>query len=515
MAFLSPGAFWWLLLLAVLLALYCLRRPVARRTVSSLWLWEPQDTSTARAALRTARPPWLLAVQAAFMMLAIVALAAPVLSCVPGGRTVIILDTSASLAARDGSATRFDRVRTAALDIVDAMPRGGTLALIVSGTPPSVVVAPTQDFAAVRAAIGAAVPAGASLLDPAVALARAIDPGADRYAALTDVSAPVTKTDARLEILRQGAAAQNVGITRLEARSHPGSALGGQALIEVSNFGSSEASIPLRISAGGGARADTLVLEAGARRALFVDLPDAGDLSAELDVDDSLPADDTARLSFARTPARVRLAGGLDPRVRAAFSVHPRVQLVGGGEVADLIACDSCDPTQASIVFHRATVPAGALAVIDPDHPLGAFVEFDSRTRIRALPVTGGDRVVLAAGGTPVVVASERRGFRVVHIGLDPAGVALESAWPVLIANAIAWTAPAAAPAATGVLSAEESDLRSRPGDETGDLTGKASAPGEASGWSIVLLLALAMLVTEWAWLAHGPGTGAGGPARS
>src|SRR5512139_2589666 len=122
MGFLNPAA--WLLgvLYAVLVALYLWQRQQRRVDVPSLLLWQDVPDEIVRTS--RFRPDLLFFLQLLILTLLIAGLAQPYVERAAVGpqpsRHVFVLDSSASMAAREGRASRFDDARAAIAERVGA-----------------------------------------------------------------------------------------------------------------------------------------------------------------------------------------------------------------------------------------------------------------------------------------------------------------------------------------------------------------------------------------------------------
>ena len=129
MSFAEPLAFLFAGLYGVLVVLYLWERWRRRVEVPSLLLWEVVREDTIRA--RRFRPDLLFILQLLLLSCLIVGLARPYLSGGPGTRTstrhIFVLDTSASMQAREARQSRFEQARAQALDLLarPAARRGG------------------------------------------------------------------------------------------------------------------------------------------------------------------------------------------------------------------------------------------------------------------------------------------------------------------------------------------------------------------------------------------------------
>src|SRR5689334_5414821 len=150
MGLLAPLALLLLPLLAVIAAFYLLRLRRPETTVSSLALWESllRDRE-ANAPWQRLRTNLLLLLQLLIVAALILALARPwSASGGPGGRNlVLILDTSASMAALDGprGESRLDDAKQLALARVDRLPENGQATVIAAADQARVVLAASGD----------------------------------------------------------------------------------------------------------------------------------------------------------------------------------------------------------------------------------------------------------------------------------------------------------------------------------------------------------------------------------
>src|SRR5918992_1070192 len=115
MRFLSAGALWWLALGAIIIFFYLLKLKRNRRVVPSVFLWQRAlEEMEANAPFRRLRRSLLLLLQLLALAALAFALARPLVTTrsLAAGSTVIIIDATASMSARDEDGrTRLDRAR--------------------------------------------------------------------------------------------------------------------------------------------------------------------------------------------------------------------------------------------------------------------------------------------------------------------------------------------------------------------------------------------------------------------
>ncbi len=191
MSFLAPQFLWLLLALPLVVALHFVRSRRRRLDVSALFLW--QQAAQLAERRRRFSPTWLLALQLLFVSLAALALAQPSFSASGDVERVLIIDTSASMAAGEGTGTtsRLERAKSEAADL---MSDAGRVAIIRAGLDATTAQPMSDDKSEVRRALQDLTAADASAdLQRAVDLAASVAPSAELHLfsdALAGVVAP-------------------------------------------------------------------------------------------------------------------------------------------------------------------------------------------------------------------------------------------------------------------------------------------------------------------------------------
>src|SRR3989338_8867726 len=148
MSFLSPLAFALFGLAVPLVLLYFLKVRRRERSVPSLLLWAPalRDREASAFFQRLQRDP-LLILQILALLALSVALARPVATVMGDGarKVVVVLDTSASMRARDVSPSRFEVARGQATQLVRRLGEGAEVMVIEAGVQPRGAAAPGRD----------------------------------------------------------------------------------------------------------------------------------------------------------------------------------------------------------------------------------------------------------------------------------------------------------------------------------------------------------------------------------
>ncbi len=139
-----------------LLVLYFLKLRRREMPVSSTLLWKKaiQDLQV-NAPFQKLRRNLLLLLQMLLLLLLLLALSRPVANYSPGAgqSTVIIIDRSASMSARDidgGKRTRLEEAKRRAIDLVDSMGKNSTAMVIAMDDLAETVQTPTSDQRTLR-----------------------------------------------------------------------------------------------------------------------------------------------------------------------------------------------------------------------------------------------------------------------------------------------------------------------------------------------------------------------------
>src|SRR5881409_1344945 len=226
MSFLSPLALSLFAVSVPLVLLYFLKVRRRERTVSSLLLWHTavRDREASTFFQRLHRDPLMLLQLLALLALAL-ALARPVATVMGQGarKVVVVLDTSASMKARDVSPSRFEVARGGAAALVRGLGEGAEVMVIEAGVQPKVTAALARDreraLAAIRAAQARDLP---TRVQEAVRTARALvaaEPRAEIHV-FTDGAFALPEgedtADARVRWIGVGRQGSNVAITSLD-----------------------------------------------------------------------------------------------------------------------------------------------------------------------------------------------------------------------------------------------------------------------------------------------------------
>ncbi len=483
MSFLAPFALAFFALSVPLVLLYFLKVRRRERTVSSLLLWHTsvRDREASTFFQRLHRDPLMLLQLLALLALAL-ALARPVATVMGQGarKVVVVLDTSASMKARDVSPSRFEVARAGAASLVRGLGEGAEVMVIEAGVQPKVTAALARDRERALAAIRVAQPRDLpTRVQEAVRTARALvaaEPRAEIHV-FTDGAFTLPQSpdvaDPRVRWIGVGRGGQNVAITSLSIRKNYYGAFDYQAFVSLVNYSAEQQTFGFRLEIDGKSIAEKdVTLEPNVRRSVVLPFSHngGGTVTARLKVDDDLAVDNVA-YAVLPPPRKIAVmlvsAGNLflekvlktDPQV--SLEVRTPDQYQGGMGDADVVVLDSVTPARVGagrFVFVNVVPPDVPLEVLgrlerptimdwDRSHPVMRHVEFAKVTiedAMRIRPLAAGRPVVEAVGG-PLVYALEEADRKALFVGFDlfKTDFPLRIAFPLVLSNTLRWLHPA------------------------------------------------------------------------
>jgi Ca-activated chloride channel family protein len=430
---------------------------------------------------RLHRDPLLILQLLALLALAL-ALARPVATVMGQGarKVVVVLDTSASMKARDVSPSRFEGARAGAASLVRGLGEDAEVMVIEAGVQPKVTAAMGRGreraLSAIRAAQARDIP---TRLSEAVRTARALvaaEPRAEIHV-FTDGAFTLPQSedvaDPRVRWVGVGRQGQNVAITSLSIRKNYFGAFDYQAFVALVNYSGEPQTFSFRLELDGKTIAERdVALEPNVRRSVVLPFSHNGGgiVTARLRADDDLGVDNVA-YAVLPPPKKIAVmlvsAGNLflekvlrtDPQV--ALEVRTPDQYQGGMGEADVVVLDSVTPPRAGpgrFVFVNTVPPDVPLEVLgrlerptimdwDRAHPVMRHVEFAKVTiedAMRIRPLAAGRPVVEAVGG-PLVYALEEPERKALFVGFDlfKTDFPLRIAFPLVLSNTLRWLHPA------------------------------------------------------------------------
>ena len=462
------------------LALYLFDRSRRRQVVSTLRFWTQAHQPVQTSRKRKLQQPWSLVLQLLGILLLLLAIAQPRLGnpFAKPGYHVLVLETSAWMAARGGNETLMDRARARSLQWLASLPANDPVMLVRADALATPATAFELDRQRIANAITASEPGATALnIDEAIAFARGVQSrqgvhgevafiGSGRIKELKD-AASIDGRDLRVILIPDRI--ENVGLRTLNVRRSSTDPSAWEVLVAVRNYGPHQRAVNLVVGfdqAPVGTRRLSLAPGTDQETILTFHSRDAGILEARLSPEDAFPQDDRATLVIPALPTPIVIVYTLRPEfLRPFLTANPRVN-------AEFRSPAQYRNDDKGLVildrFHPTNRPRGDAVYIDPPAnespiPISTSVEKLSDLRwntatslgtgLRARdtkiahasvlqPSPGDIRVAEIAEG-PVVIA--RPGSqKLVVIGFDPGAPSLryELSMPIVFANILGWMLP-------------------------------------------------------------------------
>jgi hypothetical protein len=536
MSVLQPLGLWFLLALPVVFILYLIQSRYRPQVVASLLLWKHMARDLeAEASWR--RPRWdlLLALQLLTALLIGLALARPALFGGGSQRLVVVLDTSASMAARDVQPTRLQAARQQVADVVNAAPPDVRIWLISAGRQPRVVVENGSPANVLGALDTLQAEPDSGDLPSAVRVAAGI---AATEAASGSQVVVVTDGAFNLEFPPQavpvafrlvGGGTQNLAVSEVSLRQPVESKDYIAGFARVVNFSSDPRSTTLTIVADG-LPVDRSPIElppSGHSEATFRVPPAAGNVSVVLSEREQLATDDRVDVvGYSRWTRRVTIVSDAPAQWEHVLSVVPsvttrslRVVEYPPADTApdDVVLFDNIQPDDmpkadvilvnppdgSSVLTRVDNLPRQRRAVtFDPADPLllGVDIAPLNIQQLNRAATPGWAAASVAAEDTPLILHGRLGDQRAVIFAFDPTRSNLPhlAAFPLLMANAIDWLTPGREAVLRGGLGAK-TNITPRP---ISDIAAGATAivgPSLSEIWPWLVAAGVVLFGAEWA----------------
>lgn len=487
MPFTSPLALLGLLFIPAVIAMYLLKLRRDERVVPSTLLWTALISDVeANAPWQRLRRSLLLLLQLLLVVILAFLAARPFLER-PAGLArdiVLVLDTSASMAATDVVPSRLEAAKAASLDALRDLPAGGKVSIVTADRAARIVVNETADMGRVRQALDGIEPTSASGdLGDALELAGklAARSGDAQILVATDgalATAPTASVGAPIKVLSVGRSRKNQAIVALAVRTAP-SAVTRSVFVSIANLDLEPAQRRLELWGDGGlrevrdifldpqARAD-VVIDDIAREIETLELRLVGSDPTVATAPDDLATDDRAWAVV--PPDRTRLillVGEGDPYLETAIGYLPNVELYGvsldeygpaterkDGRAWDLVIFEgplpdelprspilAIAPTDDSALGEvTGTLEDPGIGSLSPDEPVLRYVDL-STTHIaeasRLVLPEWARSVIPGPRGSPLLYAGLRAGLPTAVLAFEPrqSDLPLQVAFPILLAN--------------------------------------------------------------------------------
>ncbi len=486
MTLLNPSGLFLLLSIPVIVLLHLFRQERRRQEVSSLFLWrEVSDQQSRRIRPQLLRNVNLL-LQVLAVVFAALALAQPNLTGTAGAgapKMIVLVDTSASMAAVEGQVTRLELAKNRAREVVGRSRRDTEIMIATAGPLPAVVQGFTTDRAVLYEVIRALESQdGPGDLNAAAEMIRSLGNMRETDVVfVTDAAFAVSESTVlpgQFRTERVGTAIPNRAITEFRLRRRfDGSVL--EAYVELGNFDQTATTLLLELSVDGQTISRREVsVGPDEIRPLAVDLPGVSGSVFEARLvgnEDALSADDAAfSVASSIRPLRVQLVTKGNYFLESILSVYPDVSLTitptpDQSARVDLFVLDGVDAPaglSGSILAIATAMPDGPFeplgfqpinrtVTVNRAHPISANLNLSDVTITRAMTgvLSGRSLVVAAVGEIPLIYTHTRDGVRLVGFtfSLADSDLGLRSSFPILMNNIVTWLAPS--PQETGIAS--------------------------------------------------------------
>ena len=492
MGFIFPIALGLLALAIPIIIFYLLKLRREELTVSSNFLWQKVlEDKQANAPWQKLQKNWLLLLQLLLLLLLVFVLGRPFLSsdAKATGNIIVLLDAGASMQATDVSPSRFAKAKDEVSSIIDGMGGSDRLSLILMHNFPEVLATNSTNKAELHSILDKAKvtnePANAK---DALTLTAA---SADRTPNTTVVilsdgafareqGLPALK--AKINYIKIGTAEDNQAISALQLRE---AATGPQLFVSINNYGSTAATINLSITVDGKAFAtQTVQIQAEDKSNLTLsNLPLTthvvnAKIAASSGTKDYLEADNEAfTVRNQGTPQKILLVteGNSFLERLLPLLTNYKTYKVTPAEYVNLADRDSYDlyimdgyapdkaPQAGLFLVNPPISPIlqikgetdlskpPTIAQLDQTDPILRYTDLSGAIAIAQAEIlevpSWAHQVIGAADGTPLLIAGDNNGQRIVALAFDlhRSDLGLNSAWPILFLNILSYLQPAGA----------------------------------------------------------------------
>ncbi|MDR1494217.1 MAG: BatA and WFA domain-containing protein [Planctomycetaceae bacterium] len=386
MEFLNPMAGFLAALAAPIILFYILKVRLRQENVSTILFWRQVfEERRTRSLWRRLRRILSLIVSLAFLSLLVTAALNPAFTSQKReSRTVIIVDNSASMNARESATTATTRLDLAKAELSRYLAGTDTVrqtAIITAGGEPQVAAGFADHLGTLRKKAAEIPPTDCPTeLDKAIELAR-------RLTANEPDSVVLVYTDGGAKNLEKylsakdvrfvpvGKPLDNVAITQFQPRRSLGDAVGYEILAEVANFSETKTECRLEIDRDG-TPVDVIPLSLEPNQTITRIVRSAGEQGGVLKASlkktgtqeplDAFPLDDTALAILPSRPVqKILFYGETDFFLGYVLQAQPNIELTV------LTECPAIVPNDSVLIVHRTvptTIPKGNVFIIDPQN---------------------------------------------------------------------------------------------------------------------------------------------------
>jgi len=479
--FLAPLAAALAITLPAIVALYFLRIRRPTRIVPALDLWPDQIRDRqANVPWQRLRFSWLLLLQLLVAAVLVAAAVQPALSASANlaPHTIVLIDASASMQAKDVEPSRLDEAKRQVGAMIDQLGPQDRMTLIAVQSTARIVGSGSGDHDALHRALNAIAPAnGPADLSAALSLASGIVRAGEEsraYLFSDGILEPLRTSFANglpfpIEYRRVGVSGENVGLTSLVVRA---GAQSRAAYLRVHNFGQQPRSFTLEWRFDAGLiDVRSVSLAAGQAEDLALPVPDAANtVTARIEAKDNFRLDDSVT-AVARAPRafhvllvtpgnvfleqalRLRTDFQLDVIAPAAYRSSTSYAMTVFDRYSPSAMPDApfvmVDPPAGSPLAGGAQVGIGRVRASDAGDPLLNNVSLQDVhiAKSQDMRASTFGRALITSLQTPLVLVRDAP-FRQVLVGFDihDSDLPLRIGFPVLMQNLSEWMLPPSVP---------------------------------------------------------------------
>jgi len=479
--FLAPLAAALAITLPAIVALYFLRIRRPTRIVPALDLWPDQIRDRqANVPWQRLRFSWLLLLQLLVAAVLVAAAVQPALSASANlaPHTIVLIDASASMQAKDVEPSRLDEAKRQVGAMIDQLGPQDRMTLIAVQSTARIVGSGSGDHDALHRALNAIAPAnGPADLSAALSLASGIVRAGEEsraYLFSDGILEPLRTSFANglpfpIEYRRIGVSGENVGLTSLVVRA---GAQSRAAYLRVHNFGQQPRSFTLEWRSDAGLiDVRSVSLAAGQAEDLALPVPDAANtVTARIEAKDNFGLDDSVT-AVARAPRafhvllvtpgnvfleqalRLRTDFQLDVIAPAAYRSSTSYAMTVFDRYSPSAMPDApfvmVDPPAGSPLAGGAQVGIGRVRASDAGDPLLNNVSLQDVhiAKSQDMRASTFGRALITSLQTPLVLVRDAP-FRQVLVGFDihDSDLPLRIGFPVLMQNLSEWMLPPSVP---------------------------------------------------------------------
>ncbi|MFC7443220.1 vWA domain-containing protein [Laceyella putida] len=481
MFFLQPNLLWLAaLILPVILLLYLLKRKYRDQTVSSILLWERVlEKMEASRPWQRLRQQWLLWLQLLAAMLMILGLSRPALPTegLQAKHTILVIDVSGSMRAKEGEGTRLDQAKAKVEEWTGKLGGEQSVTLIAAGKTPRVLLSQSQDANAVKQTVRKlAAEVSPADLAGALSLAYALSAEQPGTEIIYIGDGGQGRPDNGLfphRFVKVGKQKANVAVGAFTVQTEAGRTT---AFARIDNRGERGARVIATLKNERGQLMGTRALEIKADESETVTwegLAPSPLWRVSLQSNQDALAEDNERWAFNQKGQALPVVavGKENLFVQKVFALSGQVEWTHADEVGE-----PASPETLTVINQaKASVPKqGPLLLLDPPgagnglnlkvrretpvtgevtalaaHPLTKQVDLlkVAIAGVKQMEVPAWAEVVYQVGDTPLVLAGEQQGRRVVVFTFDlqKSDLPLQPSFPILMMNVLHWLAPVSA----------------------------------------------------------------------